>query len=280
MKKRSLSMSKGFFIFSLLLASCEHPELPGQVSGNLEVSITSIQQRASSRVSDGVPFSRICFAVYDSLGTRVKQINQNADDKHFGTAGFNLPAGNYQVVVVGHSSSGNPTMTNPSKIQFKNGNGFTDTYLYNDRVELSGERVKLAAEVRGIATLCHFVVTDTVPAGVTQMQFQYKGGSSAFDANTGLGCVGSTQTVTFPVEQGSSSVGFDLYTFLPVAESKLHIEAKACDANANVVIDRQFDVPVRQCAATNVSSAYFSGLSTLDIVIDTDTPWGGIDFFD
>lgn len=265
--------------FCLILASCEHPEFPEQVKGNLEVSISSIQQRASSRASDEVPFSRICFAVYDPLGVRIDQINQNADDKDFGTACFQLPEGQYQVVVVGHSSSGNPTMTNPQKIQFKNGNSFTDTFLSNSQVSLGDERVKLSAAVKSIATLCHFVVTDTVPAGVTQMQFQYKGGSGAFDANTGLGCVGSTQKETFPVEPGQHDVVFDLYTFLPVAESKLHVEVKACDANDNVVIDREFDVPVKQGAATNVSSSYFSGLSTLDITIDTDTSWGGTDIF-
>jgi hypothetical protein len=40
-------------------------------------------------------------------------------------------------VVVGHSASGNPTMTNPAKIQFTNSIGYTDTFLYTEQVEVT-----------------------------------------------------------------------------------------------------------------------------------------------
>ena len=263
------------------LTSCEKPLFPeGAENANLEVNVWQLEQVpfsslfTRSAVTDVI--TRLNYAVYDSGGKLVKQVNQEVGDKNFGTAYFQLEPGTYQVVVVGHSSNGNPTMTNPAKIQFKNNQGFTDTFLSNDTVEIDNSSVSLNVDPRRIVSLCRFVVADKIPADVVQMRFQYKGGSGAFDAATGLGSVNSTQTEFFPVEAGRDSTAFDLYTFLHAQEGTIHLQATAYDSNDNVLNDREFDVPLKRRKITKLTGSYFSGsTSSVTIVIGIDDEWDG-----
>ena len=268
------------------LISCEKPMFPdnaGDDNPNLVVSVyqmeTTVFPVANTRAELSQFCSRFNFAVYDSVGTRVRQVNQEVGDKSFGTAGFQLPQGKYQVVVVGHSSNGNPTMTNPAKIQFKNSQGFTDTFLSNNYVNIDESEVSFPVSLSRIVSLCRFVITDPIPANVTQMRFQYKGGSGAFDASTGLGSVNSTQTEYFPVEAGHELSSFDLYTFLHADEGTIHLQATAYDANDNVVNDREFDVPLQRRKITKLIGSYFtgSGSSGMTIIIDINADWEGED---
>ena len=250
-----------FFCLSVLIfISCEHPDYPeGYVdNGNLVVSVSDIPS-----------VSRLNFVVYDSIGNRVKQINQLSTDKGFGAAEFQLPAGHYQLVVLGHSSDGNPVLTNPSKIQFKNNQGFTDTYLYYDRIDFGASRTQLPVNLTCISTLCRFVIVDPIPQNVAKIQFQYKGGSGAFNAHTGLGCVNSIQTETFPVKAGQDSTYFDLYTFLQADEGTISLQTKAFDANDNLITNRDFNIPLERNMMTLVSGNYFDSSYSGD---NTDTP--------
>ena len=281
---------KHFCLLSVLLLlclfSCEKPEIPGGVSksdANLVVNVYQIETVTFSNSKTRAELSQFCtrlsFAVYDLSGTRIRQVNQELDEDDFGTAYFQVPEGKYQVVVVAHSSNGNPTMTNPAKIQFKNAQGFTDTFMSNSYVEVGEANVNLPVSPQRIVSLCRFVVSDAIPANVAKMRFQYKGGSGAFDAATGLGSVNSTQTESFPVEVGKESSVFDLYTFLHADEGTIHLQATAYDANDNVVNDREFDVPLKRRTITKLTGAYFvgSGTSGVTIIINFDPDWEGED---
>lgn len=282
--------------YSLLLVttfiSCEKPMFPDNASSgnddkaNLIVTLYQIETEqfpgAKSRAIVTDYCTRLNFAVYDSLNTRVGQVNQVVGDKDFGTAHFKVEPGKYRVVVVGHSSNGNPTMTNPSKIQFKNKDGFTDTFLSNDTVVVGDSEKKLPVNINRIVALCRFVITDSIPSKVAQMRFQYKGGSGAFDAATGLGCVKSTQTEFFPIESDQESNYFDLYTFLPDKEGEIHLQATAYDEDNNVVCDNEFDVPLKRRLITKLSGPYFSGssgssgsTSGITIIIGINADWEG-----
>lgn len=275
---------KLFFISSLLLClaiSCEKPMIPEtEEEGNLTVSIMQIEQMpfggSTTRGELTQNCTRLNFAVYDSLGTRVRQLNQVYTDKNFGTAGFQLPQGNYKVVVLAHSSNGNPTMTNYQKIQFKNDNGFTDTFLCFDSIQIGDTPISLPVSLTRIVSLCRFVITDTIPSNVSQMRFLYTGGSGAFDATTGLGCVNSRQSEFFSVEPGKASSTFDLYTFLKDSQGSIHLQATAYDSEDNVVNDREFDIPLKRCQITKVSGQYFNTSSSgLTVIIGLNPDWEG-----
>ena len=200
----------------LLLLSCEKPistEDPAVSgfpadNGNLTVTIPELPEA-----------QRLNFAVYDMAGTRIKQVNQSQGDKSFGTATFQLDAANYQLVVLTHSSNGNPTMTDPTKVQFTNATGYTDTFYYYQEVTIGDATQNLSVTLHRNVSLCRFVITDDYPQNVSTLRFQYKGGSGAFNAATGFGSVNSTQTLEFSASAGKKQ--FDLYTFLHDTEGTI-----------------------------------------------------------
>ena len=270
----------------IALVSCEkslitEDDKSADIMGNLRVSVFQIEKtpfasltRAKEAASAVV--TRLNFAVYDIDDSRVKQVNQTSDQRGFGTASFQLEEGTYQLVVVGHSANGNPTMTNPAKIQFTNATGYTDTYIYYSEVTIGEDVVDLQVSLDRIVALCRFVITDDIPADVRKMQFYYTGGSGAFNAATGLGSVASKQTVTVDVTSGQKQ--FDLYTFLHEPSDNIALKVKALDANGNVLYERDFDVPMEQNHITWLSGAFFtgSGSSSTSITgVTVNTDWAG-----
>ena len=269
-------------LLALLLCNCENPVITDdermEPQGNLKVSIYQIEQTpfsALTRAESGTACSRLNFIVYDEFGSRLSQVTQKVDEPGFGTAAFQLEEGNYQLVVVGHSASGNPTTTKLSKIQFTNGTGYTDTFLYYGEVTVGAEQTDWEVSLCRIVSLCRFVITDDIPAEVKKLRFYYTGGSGAFDATTGLGSVASKQTVMFDVQEGQKQ--FDLYTFLHNPSDNIVLKVTAHDASDNVLRERDFDVPMKQNEVTWLSGSYFTGSSSgsTGITININTAWAG-----
>jgi hypothetical protein len=109
------------------------------------------------------------------------------------------------------------------------------------------------------------------------MRFYYTGGSGAFNAVTGLGCVNSKQTVTYDVASASEKQ-FDLYTFLHDLSDNIALTVTALDASGNELYTRQFDVPMTQNNITWLSGAFFSGSGSSSTTISgvtVNTDWAG-----
>ena len=267
----------------LLLVACEKPSWDSEdegdeaVAGNLTVSIYQIGKTPFDEVtrSQSTTPTHINYAVYSVDGQRVKQVNQQAGDANYGKASFQLEPGTYQLVVVAHSSNGNPTMTDLTKIQFKNNQGFSDTFLtYIEDVEVTAENHTLLVTPQRIVSLCRVEITDDVPETVSQLRFQYKGGSGAFDAHTGLGSVNSIQTLDFDVTTGQKQ--FDLYTYLHDTEGTIHLTVTAFDASGVELINREFDIPMEREKITWFTGPFFGGTGGgLSIGITLDTDWKG-----
>ena len=284
----------------LLLLSCEKAITdedsvvsgsPADKNANLTVTVFSIEKtpfealtRAENAEADfgkATPASEVCtrlnFAIYDEGGSRVKQVNQTSAEADFGKASFQLAEGTYLLVVVGHSANGNPTMTDPTKVQFTNATGYTDTYLCCANVTIGEEKVDYQVSLDRITALCRFVLTDTeIPSEVKKMRFYYTGGSGAFNAQTGLGCVNSKQDVKFDIT--SSQKQFDLYTFLHDTEGTIHLTVSALDASGGIYAERDFDVPMQQNYITWLSGPFFgdSGSSSTTITsVTINTDWAG-----
>ena len=259
----------------------EDASTSGDKNGNLHVSVCQIEQTPFGNLTRGAePVANVCtrlnFAIYDEGGSRLKQINQTSDKADFGQCAFQLEEGDYQLVVVGHSAHSNPTMTNLSKIQFTNATGYTDTFLYYGVVSIGEEQVEHEVSLDRIVALCRFVITDDIPAEVKTMRFYYTGGSGAFDATTGLGCVASKQDVKFTVTAGQKQ--FDLYTFLHDLSDNITLTVTALDASGNELYNRQFDVPMQQNHITWLSGAFFNGSGSSSTTIGgvtVNTDWAG-----
>ena len=259
----------------------EDASTSGDKNGNLHVSVCQIEQTPFGNLTRGAePVANVCtrlnFAIYDEGGMRVKQINQTSDKAGFGQCAFQLEEGTYQLVVVGHSANGNPTMTDPTKIQFTNATGFSDTFLCYGEVTIGEEQVDYEVSLDRIVALCRFVITDDIPAEVKTMRFYYTGGSGAFNAVTGLGCVASKQDVKFTVTAGQKQ--FDLYTFLHDLSDNITLTVTALDASGNELYNRQFDVPMQQNHITWLSGAFFNGSGSSSTTIGgvtVNTDWAG-----
>jgi hypothetical protein len=276
-----------------ILIACEKPIIqddsvvsgsPADKDANLTVTVFEIEKTPFGSLTRAgqQPISAVCtrlnFAIYDEDGSRVKQVNQQSSAADFGSAAFQLDEGDYTLVVVGHSSNGNPTMTNLGKIQFTNAQGYTETFLYHTTVTIADDPVEQPASLDRIVSLCRFVLTDDeIPADVKRMRFYYTGGSGAFNALTGFGSVNSKQTVTVDVSSGSQKQ-FDLYTFLHAEESDISLKVTALDDDDNVLYERDFDVPMQQNHITWLSGAFFNGSGSSSITITgvtVNTDWAG-----
>ena len=269
----------------VVMSSCEKAivtEQPDAPDGNLTVTVFQIEKTLFGNLTrTEKPVSEACthmnFAVYDEEGARVKQINQTKGTANYGTASFMLEPGDYTLVVVGHSSDKNPTMTDLKKIQFTNATGYSETFLYSATVTIGEEPVEKQVALDRIVSMCRFVVTDDIPAEVNTMRFYYTGGSGAFNALTGLGSVNSKQTVNFDVSSNSQKQ-FDLYTFLHEVESDIALKVTAFDAKDNVLYERSFDVPMEQNHITWLSGAFFNGSGSSSVTITgvtVNTDWAG-----
>ncbi len=272
---------------AITLASCEKVAIPEsdaseELNGNLRVSVYQIEQTpfaGSTRTTEAASAActKLNFAIYDEGGSRLKQINQQSSADDFGSVAFQLDEGTYQLVVVGHSANGNPTMTDPTKIQFSNATGYTDTFLCYGEVTIGEDPVDYEVSLDRIVSLCRFVITDDIPAEVKKMRFYYTGGSGAFNAVTGLGCVASKQDVKFDVTPAGSKQ-FDLYTFLHDQSDNIALTVTALDASGNELYSRQFDVPMQQNNITWLSGAFFNGSGSSSTTISgvtVNTDWAG-----
>ena len=285
------------------MSSCERLDYPdelgdgkvvkngaGDPDGNLKVVVwemattpfdTFIEEanNTSTRATEAISSwcTRLNFAIYTLDGTRVKQVNQTSDDASFGAATFQLEPGNYMVVVVAHSSNGNPTMTDPTCIKFTNAQGFTETRIACEKVVVTEEKQELPVSPHRIGSRCSFVLTDeTIPSDVKTMRFYYTGGSGAFDATTGLGSVNSKQDVKFNVTADQKQ--FDLYTFLHDTEGTIHLTVTGLDASGNDLYNHSFDVSMEQDHITWLTGAFFVGSGSSSLTITTvlvNTDWAG-----
>lgn len=279
-------MKNLFFSFFTIctLCACQKASIydEGQEQGstpNLVVSIFKLEQTpfsAITRAELAEACSRLNFAVYDLEGKRVDQVNQATGSANFGTASFQLEEGDYQLVIVAHSSDGNPTMTDLKKIQFTNKQGFSDTFLYYGNVTIGEDPVEMYLTLNRIVALCRFIITDDYPENVSQMRFYYTGGSGAFDASTGFGSVNSKQSLIFDVTNDQKQ--FDLYTFPHDVKGTLSLIVTAYDNADNIIKERDFEVPVTQNQIMWLTGPYFTGSgssSTSAFSIDINTDWAG-----
>lgn len=221
--------------------------------------------------------NRINFAVYDSIGDRVKSISQNSDyDADFGIIKVSLPKGNYKVVALAHNGNSNASTTNMNRITF-NGK-VTDTFVYSDDINVSGNSDYQMNLKRCVAKVL-FTIKDKVPDEVKQIKFFYTGGSSTLDGISGWGCVNSRQTEIRDVkaEARADSSVYELYTFPQNSNGSLDITVSCLDSSGNILYERMFDdVKVSKYSITTCTEKLFSeGEISLSkgLVLKADDEW-------
>lgn len=221
--------------------------------------------------------NRINFAIYDSIGDRVRSISQSSDyDADFGIIKVSLPKGNYKVVALAHNGNSNASTTNMNRITF-NGK-VTDTFVYSDDINVSGNSDYQMNLKRCVAKIL-FTIKDKVPDEVKQIKFFYTGGSSTLDGISGWGCVNSRQTEIRDVkaEARADSSVYELYTFPQDSNGSLDITVSCLDSSGNILYERMFDdVKVSKYSITTCTEKLFSeGEISLSkgLVLKADDEW-------
>ena len=213
--------------------------------------------RASSDVANYC--TRLNFVVYQN-GKKVKAVNQQAGDEGFGTVALALAPGSYQVLVLGHSSNGNPSLATPEKVQFTNDIGFTDTFFYYQVMDIGDQQKSCDVVLERATSMFRLITTDKVPAAVEQLRFYYTGGSGALDATMGYGCVNSKQIVFFDVtpDMKGQPLRLEAYTIPRAQTGTLVMTVTAYGKDATVLYERNLNVPIERNRITEFTGNFFS----------------------
>lgn len=284
MKSKKLCHLVAFACVNVMLfsvVSCEKMnvekagETDGNQSANVVLRVGSIEQVpfASTRAAVlSEACKRLSFLVYQD-GARIRQENQTMSDGDFGEARFFIPEGRYFLVILAHSSDGNPTSTNAQKIGFTNKTGFTDTFLYADSLIVEDKEVEKTLDLKRIVAMVRFIPIDAVPEKADSIRFYYTGGSGTLDAmNDGWGSVNSTQTQWFSLSHTEKK--FEIYTIPHDDSDLLTVTASTYQNGANLVSERKVeDIPVKRNHITTCRGYLFSPVYKMDFKITIDDEW-------
>lgn len=306
MKIKPFDIILPFFLVFCTTTSCEKPVIDDNENGTenlkpesgkvtLTLSSMSISQSefgdsesvpaTSSRTTHAIKdlCTRISFAVFDSEGNKVKNINQNKSDKSFGSISTTIDKGVYDIVVIAHNGEGNATISSPMKITFKD-NKVTDTFYYYDTMTID-ENTSSDIILKRAVAMFRLMIKDNTPDNIRSMKFYYTGGSSTFDATTGYGCVNSKQTElrNVPTSAYTGESSYDIYTFPHEGDKKLKIEVSALESasSTKASYSRPFtDVTMKRNYITRCPVNFFGEDpgSGRGFDLTTNDEWGYIDY--
>lgn len=280
MKKTMKMLATALLLSAICLSACEKPSIAEET--NTEEQEAKDLFHLSFRVAqfEHIPFNqavdmsratdvkqvctRISLALFKD-GVKVKSIHQDTKDAHFGKIDVTLPAGTYQVIAIAHSGSGSATITSPEEISFPK-NKMTDTFYYCQEVTVGGN-ASYQLEMKRAVAMFRLVTTDAIPTAVKTMKFYYTGGSSTFNAVTGVGAKNSRQTEerTVTDAQHAGPGQFDVYTFPHTPSDVLKITVSALNASGDVITEHTFEeVPVKVNEITQYKGSFFQGTTPTD----------------
>lgn len=273
-------------VMAALLPSCEKAVLDdgnnstsGNSNGNLTITVTNWRQVAYTETTRAVVditgySSRLNFVIYKD-GEKMKSLMQMQDEEGYGTVSFTLESGTYKVLVLAHSSKGNPTLASPENIKFTNSISYSDTFYYYGDVTVGSENQTHELTLTRATSMLRFIIADEIPETVAKIHFYYTGGSGVLNAVTGYGGnVDSKQEKLYNIEGLTAPLTLPIYTFLQTDEGKLKVRVEAKDKDNNVVLEREFaDIPMKRNMITEYSGSFFEHEEAFLFKAETD--WGG-----
>lgn len=245
---------------------------------NVKLRVGSIERipfelsRTRGRDVNGV-CSRLNFLVYQG-GERIRQVSQTSEDDGFGYTQIQLSEGRYFLVVLAHSSSGNPTSTDAQKIGFTNTTGFTDTFFYADSLIVAEEDVARTLELKRITAMVRFVPYDDIPANAGRIRFYYTGGSGTLNAaGDGWGVVNSKQSQWYNLTHDEEQ--FDIYTIPHGDDDLLTVTATTYKGETDEIsTERKVEgIPVLRNHITICRGYLFSPVNQMNYEITVDDRW-------
>lgn len=238
-------------------------------------NIVPFDTRAQQDIADYC--TNICFVVYNSAGNQVKEITQKKGDSGYGQTSMSLSPATYKLLILAHSSSSNPTLTNPASLLFNDNMHYSDTFYYYGDLEVTTDDKSYDLQLQRATTMVRFTITDELPSTVKTILCKWEGESGVFNATTGLGLnTNSVQTVVYDVTGLTSPLSLRLFTFMHQEEGTLKLTVTARgSSNSDVIAEKIFDaVPIKNHMVTEYSGRFFSPLeSTNSFNLTAETDW-------
>lgn len=282
-----------FMMLLTVLCSCEKAVIDDNVPSNpqaggelVNVVIKVSGTEAYSNVEptrSNVPVSevctKLCFAVYQN-GERVKYDNQKVTASDFGTLTMSLEQGTYQLLIVGHSGSANPSTTKPDQVKFTNitssgGTGYTDTFYYYGTLTVTSDMTDKQYVLKRATAMFRLVTNDDKPSNVKRFYFYYTGGSGQLDVTTGYGNASSQQKVYIDLDESTDGqpLTLEVYTFPHQDSNIVTFKIEALGANDQTLYSKEIKAKMERNVITQYSGNFFTG-SVPDTPTDPDTPSG------
>lgn len=295
MKKTLVILAAG-----LVMAACEKPildseDINNEPTGNVVFifNASGAQTRGTGMTRAATPaigdyFTKLNVMLFNEDGTRYfdKVRTQYSTDENFGQMSLTLPAGEYTVVAVGHSSVKSATIKSPEMVQFtaSDGEKLTDTFCYEGIVTVGDTPEQHALTMNRVGAMVRFQFTDEeIPAALTHVKFDYTGGSANFNPTTSEGTTKSTQSEKRPV---SADDQYQVFTFpYMAATGTLKMAVSALASDGTVIKKRTLEsVPVTRNRITTFTGPLFTdGEGTITqsgFGFSVNGEWSGEDNYD
>ena len=220
-------------------------------------NIVPFDTRAEENIADYC--STLQFVLYQN-DTKVKAVTQKKGDSGYGVVGLTLEEGTYKLLVLAHSSKGNPSVADPTMIKFTNQDGYSDTFFYYGDLTVTEEKRSYEVMLQRATSMVRVTITDEIPANVTKIRLYYEGESGVLNAVTGMGGeTDSKQSIWYNVVGYSVPLALRAYTFLRNEEGKLQMTVTAYDNANNIVAEKQLtNIPMKHCMVTDYEGRLFS----------------------
>ena len=234
-------------------------------------NIVPFDTRAVENIEDVC--SHLCIAFFQN-DTKVKDVRQASGDEGYGEVAVTLEPGTYQLLVLAHSSQGNPTITDPTAIQFTNSLTYSDTFCYYGDLEVTNTTATHEIKLKRATTLLRLNLTDDKPSNVKYIRIEYTGGSGVLNTVTGRGgTVNSKQIVLFDVADKNPIPALYLYTFLQSETASLNVTIQAKDDSYVLTEKTLSNVPMKEYMMTEYTGSLFSNSSEDTFSFTAETGW-------
>lgn len=283
-KTNSILLTALMFVALMGMTACEKTVLDEEQTEQKKVeynviirtsmyNIVPFETRAVQNVAD---FStKLQFILYQN-GSKVKAVTQTKDETGYGQISMSLQPGTYQLLVLAHSSTGNPTVSDPMAIHFTNSDGYTDTFYYYGDIEVTTEQSTYNVQLQRATSMVRVTITDEIPSNVTKIRLYYTGGSGVLNTSTGMGgSVNSQQAISYNVVGYTAPLTLKAYTFLKTEEGTLDMTVTAYDSGDNIVAEKSLsNIPMKHRMVTECSGHLFTPDET-DAVFNltAETEW-------
>lgn len=283
-----------FLAVVTIMLSCEKICDENVSSGDLvkvcvNVSVTGFNITQETRGSvEETDVTHLSFAVFDSEGIKKVYFEQKKDDDDFGNLCFEVKAGTYKLVAVGHSGSdtyGNAVVSSLERVDFPATiTNIRETYSAVKEVSIGSQTNNIDIDMERITSQFNVVSSDIKPSDVASIKI-YVGDSqkpmyTKYFFNPSTGCMTNFGTDGYYMRSKSVTndgkifeMSFDL--LLNSSECTLPVKIDVLDDNQGLIRSHDLGlVQFKQNTKTKATGTMFGTNYSPNLNFSTDWETG------